>query len=556
VHRRNFIHLSGASLGSLFISSYLYSEGKKIHTIKLPDSISIQTDEGWISLLSVNQNYWENKEVAVELQPVNDTLLLQVRSPSSALKTIRLVWKYPIAKTVQMLGDHWERTYGDMQWKNTMASAKMPWYVIQHSEEGNTNCIGVKTGCNTICYWQAAIDGLTLSLDTKSGGDGVRLGGRTLQAAQIIATKNEGNENVFATSRRFCKMMCEKPRTVAQPVYGINDWYFAYGNNSADLILLHTSLISTLITDSSNRPFSVIDAGWAVKSPLLPDDCCWGDDFGRPNSKFGDMGNLAEKIKTFGMRPGLWTRPLCASYNESRLLLMPAIKNRNDPKNTFLDPTIDENLERIKNYIITYKHWGYEMVKHDYTTYDILGRWGFEMTDDITESNWHFNDNSRTNAEIILQVYRSIREAAGDTYLIGCNTMSHLSAGLFELNRIGDDTSGNDWTRTRKMGVNTLAFRMMQHGNFYQADGDCVGLTKKIPWEKNKQWMQLLAQSSTPLFISAQPDAVGEEQKQYIKQSFVQCARQQPVGEPLDWLTNLLPSQWKLNGKEVVFDWN
>jgi alpha-galactosidase len=77
-----------------------------------------------------------------------------------------------------------------------------------------------------------------------------------------------------------------------------------------------------------------------------------------------------------------------------------------------------------------------------------------------------------------------------------------------------------------------------------------------VPWEKNKQWMQLLAESSAPLFISAQPDAVGEEQKQFIKKCFEQAAKPQPVAEPLDWLTNPLPSQWKLNGKEEHFNWS
>jgi alpha-galactosidase len=168
---------------------------------------------------------------------------------------------------------------------------------------------------------------------------------------------------------------------------------------------------------------------------------------------------------------------------------------------------------------------------------------------------WSFNDKTKTTAEIILNLYRAIREAAGDMYLIGCNTMSHLSAGIFELNRTGDDTSGNEWARTRKMGVNTLGFRMVQHNHFYAADGDCVGLTTKVPWEKNKQWMQLLAESSAPLFISAQPDALGGEQKRFIKQSFTSASNPQPVGEPLDWLTNQWPEKWKLDGQVKTFDW-
>jgi len=162
----------------------------------------------------------------------------------------------------------------------------------------------------------------------------------------------------------------------------------------------------------------------------------------------------------------------------------------------------------------------------------------------------------RTNAEIIANLYQVIREAAGDTYVIGCNTISHLSAGVFELCRIGDDTSGNEWARTRRMGVNTVAFRGLQQGTFYGADGDCVGLTTKIPWEKNKQWMELVAKSGTPLFISAQPEATGTEQKAFIKECFRWASQPLPVGEPLDWMENPFPQKWKLNGEVVQFNWD
>ena len=100
-----------------------------------------------------------------------------------------------------------------------------------------------------------------------------------------------------------------------------------------------------------------------------------------------------------------------------------------------------------------------------------------------------------------------------------------------------------------------MGFRIQQHNAFYAVDGDCVGLTKQVPWEKNKQWMQLLAESSAPLFISAEPEALGAEQKDYIKQCFAKAAKIQPIGEPLDWLTTPLPSRWKLNDREVDFDW-
>jgi alpha-galactosidase len=130
-----------------------------------------------------------------------------------------------------------------------------------------------------------------------------------------------------------------------------------------------------------------------------------------------------------------------------------------------------------------------------------------------------------------------------------------LSAGLFELNRIGDDTSGREWARTRKMGVNTLGFRMLQHGYFYAADGDCVGVTKDVSWDHTRQWMELVAGSGTPLFISAQPEVVGAEQRTLIRESFSLAARQLPAGEPLDWMTNPQPARWKLDGNIRTFDW-
>jgi alpha-galactosidase len=106
------------------------------------------------------------------------------------------------------------------------------------------------------------------------------------------------------------------------------------------------------------------------------------------------------------------------------------------------------------------------------------------------------------------------------------------------------------------MGVNTLGFRIVQNKTFYATDGDCVGLTNQVPWEKNKQWMHLLANSGTPLFISAQPDALGAEQKAYITQCFSAAAKEQPTGEPLDWLTNQWPAKWKLDGEVVDFNWD
>lgn len=553
--RKKFIKISGVSMAGLIINPTPFSNFPPQYLLALPDQVFISSGNQQLTLISADKTTWVYKDVTLIIKQLAGHQEVQVQSPKIPLNNVQLKWNYSINNKSKILGDHWERTYGDACWQSPEAIKKIPWYFMQ-SDAKSTNCFGVKTGAASICFWQINNNSIQLILDTSSGGVGVRLGTRTLHAADIITTKSTANETPFTTGKRFCKLMCEKPRLTKQPVYGINDWYFAYGNNSSQLILEHTALLVDLARDTNNRPFSVIDAGWAMSSPVPQDDSSWGDDFSKPNDKFKDMATLAVAIKNLGMRPGIWTRALCAKSDDPKNLLLPSIEGRDDPKQPILDPTIEENIERVKYNISMYKQWGYELVKHDFSTYDILAKWGFQMKEAITQPGWHFNDDSKTTAEVMLHLYKAIRQAAGDMYLIGCNTMSHLSAGIFELNRIGDDTSGNDWDRTRKMGVNTLAFRSIQHDNFYATDADCVGLTNKVPWKKNKQWMQLLAESGTPLFISAQPAAVGTEQKEFITNCFTSAAKKLPVAEPLDWMDTLTPVKWKLAGKEVDFDWS
>jgi alpha-galactosidase len=212
-------------------------------------------------------------------------------------------------------------------------------------------------------------------------------------------------------------------------------------------------------------------------------------------------------------------------------------------------------LEKVARDIQTVEKWGYGLIKHDFSTYDLMGRWGFAMNAAVTDPHWHFSNEAVTNAEIITALYRTIRKAAGDALVLGCNTVGHLSAGYFELQRTGDDTSGRDWNRTRKMGVNTLAFRAAQHNTFFALDADCVGLTRQIPWTLNRQWLDLLARSGTALFVSAAPDAVGADERKALRKAFAVAAEVQPVAEPLDWFRNNEPRRWKLGGKTTEYDW-
>jgi alpha-galactosidase len=217
-----------------------------------------------------------------------------------------------------------------------------------------------------------------------------------------------------------------------------------------------------------------------------------------------------------------------------------------------VDPTIPEALQLVSDRVIALRTWGYELLKHDYSTYDLLGQWGFEMGGRPTLPGWSFQDRSKTNAEIILDFYRAVRTAAGESMLIiGCNTIGHLSAGIVDIQRSGDDTSGRVWERTRRMGVNSLAYRLPQHECFFTLDADCVAITQAIPWEKTRQWLDVVARSKTALFISPARDAIGLEQKKALAEAFAIATSKGASATPSDWFRDTTPESWNVGTEKV-----
>src|SRR3954470_12532279 len=184
LNRRNFIQRTGASLASLLVSDFVKAEGTKSAIIQMPDAIKILSGDNYFSLQSSDKQSWNYKDVLAKLKSTKDSIAVFVHSPTLALKEVQLSWKIPAIKNAIVLGDAWERTYGDVSWQQINTTKKLPWYCIEHSEN-NTTCFGVKTGCSAICYWRVADNNLELNLDTRTGGVGVQLGSRKLNAVEI-----------------------------------------------------------------------------------------------------------------------------------------------------------------------------------------------------------------------------------------------------------------------------------------------------------------------------------------------------------------------------------
>jgi len=462
-----------------------------------------------------------------------------------SVRFLKMRWDYKIPKKAKFLGDAWERGYGDLEWRGMVGSRFMPWYFLASLPKKNI-CFGVKTRPSAMCCWQADPEGVTLIMDVRCGGEGVALNGRTLHVAQVICMEMGGMSS-FKAAQEFCREMCPDPIFPEFPVYGSNNWYYAYGKSSEQEILQDTDYVLQLTDGASNPPFMVIDDCWQEHHRLNEYN---GGPWRKGNQKFPDMERLAKKLSEKGVRPGIWIRLLlnedACIPNQWRL-----------SHNGCLDPSHPDALEYIKNDVKRVCGWGYQLIKHDFSTYDLFGKWEFEMNPFVTEDGWHFYNKQKTSAEIVRQLYEGIYEASkpSNAIILGCNTIGHLGAGLMQMNRTGDDTSGLTWERTRRMGINTLAFRLPHHNTFYHVDADCVGIAGKIPWELNRQWADVIAQSGTPLFVSAKPNLLNAGQQKELHQIMLMASEQKCSKVPTDWQETDCPEVWEGDGSAVTYHW-
>ena len=508
----------------------------------VPNYITITTQTETFGCRSLGEQITVD-DMVLEMKTVDSTLAISLTATKTPVKYLKFRWNKEWPAGVRFLGDAWERGYGDLEWRGMSANRFMPWYFCATKEDTHL-CYGVKVRPSALCFWQVDSEGVTLFMDVRCGGNGVKLNGRTLEVAEVI-NMSATECTSFEAISEFCGKMCTDPILPPYPVYGSNNWYYAYGKSSEEEILSDCDYILGLTKDVTNKPYMVIDDCWQEHHRL---DEYNGGPWTKGNSKFPDMKGLADKLAEKGVRPGIWVRLLLNEDekipNEWRL-----------PHNGCLDPSHPQALEYIKADVKRICDWGYTLIKHDFSTFDLFGRWGFEMNPLMTaEADWHFYDESLTSAEIVKVLYKGILEACKETntLVLGCNTIGHLGAGYMHINRTGDDTSGVDWERTRKMGINTLAFRLPQHRKFYEVDADCVGIDSGIDWYFNKQWADLLAESGTSLFVSARPGLLNDEEFKELQDIMKVASTQEHHLIPMDWEDTDCPMKWEDKENKIV----
>jgi alpha-galactosidase len=559
--RRSFVQKGAVALSAMTapigIRSERPNESSSSHAttfleiVRVPDSITAYrgfrgaVPEDGLQLRHSGE-LWSNADIVVETNVADDSLHLALTAPAAPVALIRFFWQAAVRQDLLVLGDAWERSYGELGWRNLIPERVMPWYFATFDHTA-CHAYGVKTDARALCFWQLDSQGVTLWLNVTNGGGGVELGKRRLEMATVVTHRSADDRGAVQAIKELCRKMCARTMRPIQQVYGANDWCYSYGHSTSDSIMRDTEFIVELSPPGAVRPFSVIDGGWQnATTPAWP-----------------DMAKLASEIKQRTARPGIWIRPLEAPAATPARLLLPDARfgeKKDRALEHAYDPTIPDTRTLIRSKVREVVDWGYELVKHDFSTYDLLGQWGFEMGPQPTLPGWSLFDRTRTNAEVIADLYALIREEAGPNALLdGCNTIGHLGQGIFDLQRTGDDTSGRQWERTRRMGVNTLTFRLPQHGTFFIQDADMVGITEAVPWECNRQWLDLLARSGAATFVAPGPMARGPEQRSALRDAFAIVAAGGLGAVPEDWMEKSVAHHWRgssPNGARWSYNWN
>lgn len=140
-----------------------------LNLLRQPDCVRMDVD-GTNFKAVYTDGYWCADGASIAVKTAEALTITLKRSPKP-LRRIFLRWNQPIAAG-RFFGDHWERGYGDFEWRGISPRRVMPWFFL-YNDGKYTAGAGVMTRPNALCWWQADEKGVTLSLDVRCGGEGV-----------------------------------------------------------------------------------------------------------------------------------------------------------------------------------------------------------------------------------------------------------------------------------------------------------------------------------------------------------------------------------------------
>lgn len=514
--------------------------------LRSPDAVYAQTADSFFKLDRASSAF-AGGGVRLEF-PLTGTALDVVLTADVPVKRLRLRWREDASSVQRVLTDSWGVANGNLGWYPVIGERPLYWYF--HTWDGElTHSYGVRTAPNAFCFWQLDPAGITLTLDVRSGGAGVELKA-PLTCCSIVTREGIEGERPFAACEAFCSMMCQHSSVPDRPVFGLNNWYYAYGDISRESVIADAEMTARVAGGFDYAPYMVVDDGW---QPNRIGDCDYiGGPWTHGNRYMGNMQELAGEINARGCLPGLWMRPLLTIERIPKDWFL----QRPEPGmvGKYIDPSHPEVLAQIREDVSRIVGWGYRLIKHDFSCPDLMGMMHFD-TVELTPDGWHLHDRSKPTAQVYVELYRTIQAAAGpDTLVMGCNTYNHLCAGIHQIQRSGYDTSSN-WNITRRRGINCLAFRQPQNRRFFLTDADCAPFTEHSSYQLNLDFLDCVARSGSSMFASIKPGVLTDRQLDRIREVFAVGARHGNTSEAVDWMQHSTPSQYLFDGQIYTYDW-
>lgn len=478
-------------------------------------SILRQPDYSFGATEKSDFRFEESKSLANDVifdYKVNDGVGKVTVYPSgSPVKYLRLRFEGDMSDAESVYSDQWERCSEGayFEWTSIMPHKALPWFCYVKTSKGYV-CYGVKTCPNCFAYWQVDVRGVSLFMNLMNASDGTDLK-EPIIACELVEMLSYEGEDAFSVARRFAKVMCDNPVPVKQPIFGVNNWYWAYGKISKESVMTETDYLLQMCDGTKNKPYMILDDGWQQNRTYGVGAYIGGPWL--PNERFKDMSAVAQDIKNKGAKPGIWFRPLLTLGDVPE----EAKKERFDQGGVILDPTHPYTLERVYSDARNLYNWGYDLIKHDFTTFDIFGGIPFSRADKIGSK--HFFDKTITTAMAVKNVYMAVAKGANDAEVIGCNTISHLTAGIHSIYRVGNDTSGRSFEWTRRNGVNSM-MRLPLNDLFYKVDPDCAAFTERVDSKLNLDFLQMCAITGVTTLASVTPGILSKEEMKRINEIY------------------------------------
>ncbi len=236
------------------------------------------------------------------------------------------------------------------------------------------------------------------------------------------------------------------------------------------------------------------------------------------NDRFNSsLADLVRRIRERGFRAGIWTAPFIASKHSDLFKDNPhwfICDRNNEPivvgNNPLwygdyyaLDLTNPAVIQFIKKLFNRLKGYGFEYFKIDFLYH-------------ATQEGLR-HDETQTRAQAVRNGLRAIREAVGDSLILGCGAPLGQCIGITNMMRIGTDIATvwrTEWGGgVYECAINTMT-RAFMHDRWWINDPDCILVRQDdndLSMDEIRLWLTLVALSGGAVLLSDRLEEVSEE---------------------------------------------